>query len=145
MSQYSADLTWQFGDADFGLASHGLVHSDPAWRSLAGASYANLRWPHIFKHRIYGKKKKNSSCIRANTVVNFLQHLAAYTAWICVHYKYHYMHLCLHCFDVAPFTFSPHQVAVTEARVTIANVWKQGKNIQGTCYVSIKHNCLFFI
>jgi hypothetical protein len=55
------------------------------------------------------------------------------------------MHLCLHCFDVASFTFSPHQVTVTEAKVTIANVEKQHKNIQGNCYVSIKHNYLFFV
>ena len=55
------------------------------------------------------------------------------------------MHLCLHCFDVASFTFSTHQMAVMDARVTVANVQKQGRNIKGTCYVNIKHNHLFFI
>jgi hypothetical protein len=37
-----ADLTRQFGDAGLGLAPHGPIQSD--W---FGASYANLKQPHI--------------------------------------------------------------------------------------------------
>jgi len=42
----SGDLRWWFGSADLGLALHGTVQS---WFT---ASYANLRWPNIFKHQI---------------------------------------------------------------------------------------------
>jgi hypothetical protein len=61
------------------------------------------------------------------------------------------MYLCLHCFDTASFSFSTHQVAVTEAQVTTANVQNRAKTYEApvmyplytTTYFSFKYTCKF--
>jgi len=90
MSQKSANLTCRFGSEGLGMAEHGLVQSDPVrrgssqrficrfgsvglgmtyhglvqshpvQRGSAHASSANLRQPHIFKCRMYGKKHRHA-------------------------------------------------------------------------------------